>query len=313
MIGALILVQFGHMFDNWNHKRKLETDPKYKLLDETKYYMNCFTKYEPDIWLDSIGKGELIFYDYDITNSKEKIKYQGTLENGFIKKLIEAKSIAGYELKRCRECGSLDFDLKYPSSWNGFCKNKKCKSHCTERDLRHLERTYNGKNEARHLFDLRWEELGQKCKICYDMIKYKEKYISKEEILQKQNIKCAICKGKIVFGEDNIIPIYEYAEKQNFLCAICNGKMNHIWNEHMYRGEKNYLYHTIDHIIPISKGGKHHKDNVQIVHFICNIIKGVGKNIKLAKYAEIFIEENKLLLNNEDLLIEEYKKNIRPV
>ena len=32
-------------------------------------------------------------------------------------------------------------------------------------------------------------------------------------------------------------------------------------------------YPSIDHIIPISKGGQHTWDNVQLAHMICNSIK----------------------------------------
>jgi len=30
---------------------------------------------------------------------------------------------------------------------------------------------------------------------------------------------------------------------------------------------------SIDHIIPLSRGGTHEPDNVQLAHFICNSIK----------------------------------------
>jgi 5-methylcytosine-specific restriction endonuclease McrA len=305
--GGLLLMQFMHMFNDWSYKHKLETDPKFKLLEETKSYMNCFTKYEPNIWLDSKSNGNFIFFDYDIVQSKEKIKYQGSLDDNFIKKLITAKNYNGYELKKCRECGALEFELKYQSKWDGFCSRGKCRGRCYERNIRHVKRSNNVINESSHLFNTSWENIEDRCKGCYDMIKYKERHMSKQEVIEKQDLRCAICKGKIDYSEEDIIPMYEFAEKQKFLCAICNGKMNHVWNE---RGD-NYLYHTIDHIQPISLEGKHKKQNIQIVHFICNIVKGVGDNINLYETAEKILETNRELLYNEEELIKEFRKYIK--
>lgn len=48
-------------------------------------------------------------------------------------------------------------------------------------------------------------------------------------------------------------------KKYKYRCACCN--------------EKNNL--SIDHIIPISKGGKHEKENIQPLCIKCNSIKGV--------------------------------------
>ncbi len=31
---------------------------------------------------------------------------------------------------------------------------------------------------------------------------------------------------------------------------------------------------TLDHIVPLAKGGPHHEGNIQLAHFMCNVIKG---------------------------------------
>lgn len=59
-------------------------------------------------------------------------------------------------------------------------------------------------------------------------------------------------------------------EKNGLVCAICGGKCD--MNDRSW-GALGALYPTIDHITPMSKGGGHTWDNVQIAHAICNIIK----------------------------------------
>lgn len=51
------------------------------------------------------------------------------------------------------------------------------------------------------------------------------------------------------------------------ICALCGKKTDKtaIKGRHILRG-----YPTIDHIIPLSKGGSHTWDNVQLAHMACN-------------------------------------------
>ena len=51
------------------------------------------------------------------------------------------------------------------------------------------------------------------------------------------------------------------------LCQICGGEMDWQTGRH---GERV----SLDHIIPISKGGAHTMDNVRLVHVSCNSRKG---------------------------------------
>lgn len=60
----------------------------------------------------------------------------------------------------------------------------------------------------------------------------------------------------------------EIAERDHWLCGLCG--------EPVERSEvvPHPLSATIDHIIPLAKGGLHEKKNVQLAHFWCNSIKG---------------------------------------
>lgn len=55
-------------------------------------------------------------------------------------------------------------------------------------------------------------------------------------------------------------------------CAICGGMCD--LNDHSWTDYAGPTYPSIDHIIPMSKGGSHTWDNVQVAHMICNSRKG---------------------------------------
>lgn len=65
-----------------------------------------------------------------------------------------------------------------------------------------------------------------------------------------------------------IFPASEIFERGGWRCQICRKKVS--------RSSKwpHPKSPSLDHIIPISKGGKHIRSNVQCVHFTCNSKKG---------------------------------------
>ena len=71
---------------------------------------------------------------------------------------------------------------------------------------------------------------------------------------------------------DPTVKLDKLIERDGLRCAIC-GQMcdpnDHSWSK--YSGP---MYPSIDHIIPMSKGGGHTWDNVQVAHIICNSEKG---------------------------------------
>lgn len=57
------------------------------------------------------------------------------------------------------------------------------------------------------------------------------------------------------------IPLDEIYERDGGMCGLCP---NHVPRKHA----------SLDHIIPISKGGRHTRENVQLAHRRCNFTKG---------------------------------------
>ena len=70
--------------------------------------------------------------------------------------------------------------------------------------------------------------------------------------------------GKIEGG----ITLKKLIQRDGLRCAIC-GKMCDK-NDRSWNGNCGPMYPSMDHIIPMSKGGGHTWDNVQVAHMICN-------------------------------------------
>lgn len=67
------------------------------------------------------------------------------------------------------------------------------------------------------------------------------------------------------------ITLTKLSNKCDGICWICNESVD--WNDYIMRDDvfiAGDMYPSIDHIIPLSKGGKHSWDNVALAHRICN-------------------------------------------
>jgi hypothetical protein len=66
---------------------------------------------------------------------------------------------------------------------------------------------------------------------------------------------------------DESLDIFTVFEEENYICGICGDAIDpFLRNRHPEMA-------TIDHIIPLSKGGSHTRDNVQTAHLSCNVKK----------------------------------------
>lgn len=66
---------------------------------------------------------------------------------------------------------------------------------------------------------------------------------------------------------ENIDPL-EIFERDKWICGICGEKIDKTLNY------PDKMSATLDHIIPLSKGGTHTRENVQASHGVCNFSKG---------------------------------------
>ncbi len=67
---------------------------------------------------------------------------------------------------------------------------------------------------------------------------------------------------------DPVVTRYAVFERDDWTCGICGGRTNPLkLPPHPHAP-------TVDHIVPLSKGGGHTWDNVQCAHLTCNASKG---------------------------------------
>ena len=95
-------------------------------------------------------------------------------------------------------------------------------------------------------------------------------------------------KDKRIRGKD-FISLELLYKRDRGICYLCGLECNY----HDYKIIDGYfvtgpMYPTVDHTVPLSRGGKHSWDNVRLAHFKCNYVKGeaTGRNI-------ISVEERK--------------------
>lgn len=73
---------------------------------------------------------------------------------------------------------------------------------------------------------------------------------------------------------DYSITLARLIERDNHVCQLCGREVNE--NDYVYVGDTFIAgndYPSIDHIKPLSKGGVHQWNNVQLAHRLCNSIK----------------------------------------
>lgn len=66
---------------------------------------------------------------------------------------------------------------------------------------------------------------------------------------------------------DSSITLEKVIERDHGICQICG---LYVDKTDIDRGHIKRMYPTVDHIIPLSKGGTHTWDNVQLAHMMCN-------------------------------------------
>ena len=72
-------------------------------------------------------------------------------------------------------------------------------------------------------------------------------------------------------GFERGISLQALVRRDGLNCALCGKPCN--WND-IRQGYCGPAYPSIDHIIPMSKGGAHEWNNVQVAHRSCNTMKG---------------------------------------
>ena len=82
---------------------------------------------------------------------------------------------------------------------------------------------------------------------------------------------------KLGLAYDPSVTLKKLVERDGLRCAICGEMCD--WNDHSWSKYSGPMYPSIDHIIPMAKGGPHVWENVQVAHIICNSEKGANVQV----------------------------------
>lgn len=74
-----------------------------------------------------------------------------------------------------------------------------------------------------------------------------------------------------------VIDSHELAVRDGWKCHLCGGDVPQGLN--WWDDDTRRLYPTVDHVIPLSKGGAHTWDNVKLAHFYCNSSKADNEGV----------------------------------
>lgn len=72
---------------------------------------------------------------------------------------------------------------------------------------------------------------------------------------------------------DGVIGLGELARRDGMACGICGKRVNLSLSR---KSPPHPMSASVDHIVPLSEGGTHSWENVQLAHWICNVRKGSG-------------------------------------
>lgn len=185
------------------------------------------------------------------------------------KEFTSKKNDTKYCSKECKHMWSKEnprHTIKCEHCGNIFRSNNKNQRFCS----------YECSNESRALYPrANCEHCGKKFRIdirqagrfcsrsCFLNHIGAEPWERKQKIRDITHIRRA---KKLQIKYENI-KVEEIFEKDKWICKICGEPVD------KYLGYPNPMSATLDHIIPLSKGGTHTYNNVQLAHLRCNIKK----------------------------------------
>lgn len=202
------------------------------------------------------------------TMKREQVKEEK--RKAFIKKIQEHFSNYTYISHDDRnviiECNKCKEHIKLSRSWaNNLIRNKKdirCKNCINKSKAKEKEMSYVCKQCGRTF--IRTHGLQR---YCSDKCRRRHKPMDNE----KERYTKARINGKY----DWSITLDKLIKRDKYTCKICGKPIN--MNDYTINNNGVFIagnnYPSIDHIKPLSKGGTHTWDNVQLAHRRCNSIK----------------------------------------
>lgn len=179
---------------------------------------------------------------------------------------------------KCKTCGRV-VNVSFNTIIRGGSKCPECEADRIAANRIAAEEAAEAKREE----DRRKRTLARKCKqisfkpcrICGNVFVSNHKYCSAECTAEARRRVMSIKKDRRLrrirgINKDGIT-LQELFQKSAGTCALCGGVCD--WNDYRIEGNVHIAgnsYPSIDHIVPLSAGGEHKWENVQLAHRICN-------------------------------------------
>ena len=191
--------------------------------------------------------------------------------------------VSGYQTKesvvrvRCLKCGGI-FERTFH---NITTHHTAVCPYCKKAELDHRKAIANEKRREREIKSKErkqkqmWRRIPHICPVC-GAITTRKIYCSDVCANKARNTK-AEHKRRVKINNamvDDDITVLGLFLRDKGVCAICGKRCD--TNDFEIKGDAFVAgnnYPSIDHIVPLSKGGEHSWDNVQLTHRICNIRK----------------------------------------
>lgn len=188
---------------------------------------------------------------------------------------------------RCRKCGterliSGDYLSRTTTTNRVICQH--CRALEIEEKKRQEEITKRRKREAYALKEIKYEQREPLLLICEEC---GEMFFSLNKV-RYCSTTCQSREGRKAHWEnrralkrkalvDRDITLDKLIERENNVCYLCGGLCDS--NDYTIKGDTFIAgnnYPSIEHVVPLSKGGLHSWNNVRLAHRLCNIKKSDG-------------------------------------
>lgn len=107
---------------------------------------------------------------------------------------------------------------------------------------------------------------GPFCLRCWRRLEYVNNPQRRSQLRAGQRKYEALLRGATPPGET--IRLRDIAERDGWICQLCGDPVDPSIQDHGPDSP------SLDHIVPVSRGGSHTCDNVQLAHLSCNVRKG---------------------------------------
>lgn len=87
-----------------------------------------------------------------------------------------------------------------------------------------------------------------------------------EREADRLRLKSAIRKGAIAAGE--LVQLSDVIDRDGVCCRLCGDPVD------LRLKHPDPMSKSMDHVVPLSRGGRHELANVQLAHLVCNMRKG---------------------------------------